>query len=175
MARFEILKTVHQRSEKRRTHASVGARKHRGLRPDDRRLPTTPERSALMGRVRQRGTAPELDLRALVKARAHPFETNGTNLPGSPDLYDVSRRLAVFVHGCFWHRHKRCAACTTPSRNADFWRKKFEQNVARDRRNVRRLHRDGWHVMIVWECQLRIPAKRARLVARLDRFFGTGT
>jgi len=137
-------------------------------------LVTTPERALLMSKVRQRGTGPELAVRAILRDLGHQFRANGKGLPGSPDIYSASGKRAVFVHGCFWHRHCGCRAATTPTGNRRFWLAKFLANVARDGRNVRRLRRLGYGVMTVWECQLKSPAKLARLRRRLDRFFGAG-
>lgn len=134
--------------------------------------PPTPERSKLMARVRQRGTAPELAVRALLDKLGHDYRTTGTKLPGSPDLYDPRAKRAVFVHGCYWHRHPGCRASTTPTKDRDFWVTKFDQNVARDRRKARLLRKLGYRVMTVWECEVKSPAKLARLERRLDRFFG---
>jgi DNA mismatch endonuclease, patch repair protein len=136
--------------------------------------PPTAERSKLMARVRQRGTAPELAVRSILDRQGHDYETNGSELPGSPDLYDRYTKRALFVHGCYWHRHRGCRATTTPTSNRDFWVQKFEQNVARDRRKVRTLRRMGYRVLTVWECQLKSPKKLARLERRLDAFFGKG-
>lgn len=132
---------------------------------------TDPARSALMARVRQKGTTPELAVREILKRHGHRFSTNARGLPGSPDIVDRNRKLAVFVHGCFWHRHARCAACTTPKRNAAFWQEKFEQNMVRDAKNNRELRRLGFRVLTIWECQLKSATKLARLETRLDRFF----
>ncbi len=134
-------------------------------------LPTTPERAALMARVRQAGTRPELAVRVIVRRLGHRFRTNGVGLPGSPDLYDTNRKRVVFVHGCFWHRHKKCAACTSPKNNHVFWQQKFQQNIIRDQRNVRKLRRLGFRVLTVWECQLKSRFKLARLERRLEDFF----
>lgn len=142
--------------------------------PPMKSLRTTPERALLMSRVRQRGTEPELAVRAILGGLGHRFRTNGKGLPGSPDIYSTNGRRAIFVHGCFWHRHPGCKAATTPSRNRKFWQAKFAANTARDRRNVRRLRRLGYGVLTVWECQLKSPAKLTRLRARLARFFGAG-
>ena len=134
--------------------------------------PPTAQRSKLMARVRQRGTAPELAVRLILDRLGHDYATNGRELPGSPDLYDSHTKRALFVHGCYWHRHRGCRATTTPASNRDFWVQKFEQNVARDRRKVRTLRRMGYRVLTVWECQLKSPEKLARLERRLDAFFG---
>ena len=137
-------------------------------------LRTTPERALLMSRVRQCGTEPELAVRAILRDLGYRFKTNGKGLPGSPDIYSANEKRAIFVHGCFWHRHPGCRAATTPSRNRTFWQAKFVVNAARDNRNVRRLRRLGYGVMTVWECQAKSAAKLTRLRARLDRFFGAG-
>jgi DNA mismatch endonuclease (patch repair protein) len=134
---------------------------------------TTPARSALMARVRQVGTTPELVVRSIVEGLGHPFATNGRELPGSPDLYDSDRKLAVLVHGCFWHRHAPCAASTCPKTNRRFWETKFAQNKTRDRRNARKLRRLGFRVLTVWGCQVRTPAKLTRLKRRIDNFFNS--
>ena len=131
----------------------------------------TPERSELMARVRQRGTAPELIVRQILRRRGFRYRTNARTLPGSPDVMDPRGKLVIFVHGCFWHRHARCRACTSPRHNADFWQIKFSENVRRDRRNRRELRQLGYRVIVVWECQTKSPSKRARLERRLDRFF----
>jgi DNA mismatch endonuclease, patch repair protein len=136
---------------------------------------TDAKRSALMARVRQKGTAPELIVRAIVRRHGHRFGTNGNGLPGSPDLFDRRRRLAVFVHGCFWHRHSGCRATTTPKQNKEYWITKFEANVVRDRRQKQQLRRMGFRVLTVWECQAKSKSKLARLELRLERFFQNTT
>lgn len=128
-------------------------------------------RSALMARVRQKGTTPELTVGQILRRQGHRAKTNVRGLPGSPDFARVSAKRAVFVHGCFWHRHARCKGSTIPKRNADFWAEKFASNIARDRRKARQLRRLGYRVITVWECQLKSAAKLARLERRLDRFF----
>lgn len=135
-------------------------------------LITTPERSQLMAQVRRKGTAPEKVVRAILARQGHKVRRNAPGLPGSPDLLDVANKRAVFVHGCFWHRHKACSATTSPKQNSEFWEDKFERNMFRDRRNVRQLQRLGYRVLTVWECQTKSATKRARLEQRLARFFG---
>src|SRR5687767_12218395 len=115
-----------------------------------------------MGRVCQAGTCPELAVRRVLRRLRIRVRTNGGGLPGSPDLYDAQRKLAVFVHGCFWHRHRGCPACTTPKDNAGFWAQKFDDNVARDRRKAAELRRLGFRVLTVWECQVKSEIKLAQ-------------
>ena len=116
-------------------------------------------RSRLMARVRQRGTSSELVARRLFREQSLRFRTNAKSLPGSPDLLVPSRRLAVFVHGCFWHRHARCRASSTPKTNKAFWSEKFAANMRRDRRNTRALKKLGYSVLVIWECQTKNAAK----------------
>lgn len=75
----------------------------------------------------------------------------------------------IFVHGCFWHRHPECRYATTPSTNRDFWQKKFDQNVARDWEVQEQLKADGWHVIVVWECEISRKADREERLQRLER------
>jgi DNA mismatch endonuclease (patch repair protein) len=83
-----------------------------------------------------------------------------------PDIVLPRHNLVVFVHGCFWHRHPGCPRATTPASNRDYWLPKFERTVARDRKNRYALHRQGWRVAVVWECELKKPEK---LIRRLER------
>src|SRR5690606_1867047 len=101
------------------------------------------------------------------------FRLHRRDLPGSPDIVLPSRRTVVFVHGCFWHRHRECARATTPSTNTSFWKAKFDRNVERDQAQVEALTLGGWHVAIVWECEVRDAAGlqrilRERLNGRLE-------
>ena len=115
----------------------------------------TAARSALMARVRQHGTAAELAVRRALRAAGIRFRTNAKHLPGRPDVYLPSPRIAIFVHGCFWHRHAGCSATTTPKTNVKYWSAKFADNLERDRSKARALRKLGYRVMVVWECQTR--------------------
>jgi DNA mismatch endonuclease (patch repair protein) len=106
-------------------------------------------------------------VRHLVHGLGYRYRLHRRDLPGTPDLVFPSRGKVLFVHGCFWHRHKNCALARMPkSRNA-FWLPKLEGNAARDARDAAKLRRMGWGVMTIWECQLR---DSARLVNRIRRF-----
>ena len=92
------------------------------------------------------------------------FRLKRRDLPGSPDLIFPRYRLAVFVHGCFWHRHPGCARATLPKSRVEFWTGKFQANVERDRRDVRALEKLGWRVLVLWECELKDESElRGRL------------
>jgi DNA mismatch endonuclease (patch repair protein) len=118
------------------------------------------QRSFNMSRIRGRDTKPELLLRRGLHARGFRFRLHRRDLPGRPDLVFPGRRAVIFVHGCFWHGHD-CPMCQLPATRADFWRKKIEGNRARDQAAASALAAAGWRVLIVWECAVRGPARKA--------------
>jgi DNA mismatch endonuclease (patch repair protein) len=130
---------------------------------------TPSQRSALMGRIRATGNK-DTELRLAALLRQHGISGWRRNLRvfGKPDFVFPVYRLAIFVDGCFWHRHSGCKFCYTPKSRMDFWLPKFERNVARDRLVTRTLRKAGWKVVRVWECQL-IPKKAKRTIARIER------
>lgn len=132
------------------------------------RLEVDAETSARMGRVRQKGTAAELAVRAATSAMGLHYRVENRKLAGRPDLANRSGHWAILVHGCFWHRHRGCHRTTTPKRNAQFWNEKFQANVARDRRVVTTLRREGFRVLVIWECETEKPSTLDR---RLRTFF----
>jgi len=123
-------------------------------------------RSRIMSRVRQKNTGPEMILRKSLHKMGLRYRLHDKQLPGSPDLVLPRFKAVLFVHGCFWHRHG-CEGTTTPRTNSDFWRKKFDANVARDRRNIETLKDTGWRVAVVWECSLKCKRGDLNVVARL--------
>ena len=120
-------------------------------------------RSRMMSAIRGRDTRPELEVRRLLHREGLRFRLHAA-LPGKPDLVFPKYEAVVFVHGCFWHRHPNCRYATTPASNQEFWQAKFNANVARDKRVVARLRREGWRVFTVWAC--RITEGRRRALAR---------
>lgn len=134
-----------------------------------RRPSTSPEVSRRMAAVRQRDTMPELELRRALTRLGVRYRLHDRRLPGTPDVVLVDHRVAVFVHGCFWHRHRKCSRATSPKSNASFWSEKFEQNVKRDARKARILRSRGWSVYTVWQCRVaENPDREARRVAVAD-------
>jgi DNA mismatch endonuclease, patch repair protein len=127
--------------------------------------PADPKRSALMSRVRQRGTDAELAVAVTLRRLGISYRRNVACLPGSPDFANRTRNWAIFVHGCFWHRHTGCKRATVPKTNEAFWREKFANNRVRDARAIRRLRHLGFRVCLIWQCQTENPA---RLAACLD-------
>lgn len=107
-----------------------------------------------MSGIRGQNTRPERVVRSHLHRAGLRFRLHRSDLPGRPDLVLPRWNTVIFVHGCFWHRHPGCRFATTPSTNRAFWRRKFESNIERDRRNASRLRRAGWRVLTVWECSL---------------------
>lgn len=108
-----------------------------------------------MGRVRGKNTGPEVMVRRIAHALGYRFRIHRRDLPGTPDLVFSGKRKAIFVHGCFWHRHPGCRKASTPMTRSEFWQAKFARNVERDARNERELRAAGWDVLTVWECETR--------------------
>ena len=125
------------------------------------------QRSARMSLVRAKNTKPELLVRRLVRGLGYRYRLHRRALPGTPDLVFSGRDKVIFVHGCFWHRHRGCALARMPKSRLEFWVPKLEGNAQRDARDVRALRRLGWGVMTIWECQLR---DMTRLKNRIRRF-----
>ena len=129
----------------------------------------TPERrSRLMARVKGTNTKPEVVLRSLLHRMGYRFRLHRKDLPGSPDIVLPKYRTAIFVHGCFWHRHPGCKRTTTPKNNYEFWQTKFAQNIERDARKHAQLLQLGWHVIIVWECET-VPGKASELEVKFRK------
>jgi len=121
------------------------------------------ERSLLMGRIRNKNTKPELALRSALHRMGYRFRVCVKDLPGKPDIVFHSRRLAIFVHGCFWHRHS-CKFAYNPKTRQDFWQGKFRRNVERDEECTVRLTEQGWKVIVVWECEIGNAERLAKLI-----------
>jgi DNA mismatch endonuclease (patch repair protein) len=120
-----------------------------------------------MSRIGSKDTQPELIVRRLLTEMGLRYRLHRPDLPGKPDIVFGPRRLVLFVHGCFWHRHRGCRMASTPSANAAFWQTKLDANMARDRRNTAALKRAGWRVAVIWECETRQPERLARRLQRL--------
>ena len=124
------------------------------------------DRSERMSRIRAKDTKPELIVRKALWAAGFRYTLHGRGLAGKPDLVMPSIRTVIFVHGCYWHGHS-CQKGRIPKQNSDFWRRKFDANMDRDRKASRRLRREGWSVLTVWECSLASSAKRTKTLCRL--------
>mgnify|MGYP001360614730 CR=1 FL=1 len=127
------------------------------------------ERAEVMRRVKARDTKPELCLRRLLRDIGRPgYRLDRKDLPGRPDVAFIGRRLALFVHGCFWHGHECRRGARAPKENAEYWRAKIARNRARDAAALAALAERGWRAEVIWECEMKDEAAlRARLSALL--------
>ena len=128
-------------------------------------------RSELMAGIRGKDTGPELAVRRIAHGMGLRFRLHSKNLPGRPDVVFPRHRLAVFVHGCFWHQHQDCRFARPPKSRVSFWKKKLADNVARDKRNIAALRGLGWRVLVIWECEV---GKRRLVQDKLAAFVSDG-
>ncbi|MEZ1321283.1 DNA mismatch endonuclease Vsr [Pseudomonas fluorescens] len=110
-------------------------------------------RSKIMKSVGRMHTRPEMKVRQLLHRMGLRFRLHQKTLPGSPDIVLPKHKTAIFVHGCFWHRHPSCRYATTPKTRQYYWLPKFDANVERDARKTAQLEALGWRVLVVWECE----------------------
>lgn len=120
-----------------------------------------------MSGIRARDTTPELAVRQVAHGLGFRFRLHRRDLPGSPDLVFPARRKVIFVHGCYWHRHRGCRLAYEPKSNIDFWNTKFTRNVQRDNRVKEQLESMGWDVLVIWECETH---NRSVLTSSLESF-----
>ena len=128
-----------------------------------------PDRSAIMRAVKSRDTAPEMKVRRILHPIAPGYRLNRRDIPGKPDIAYVGRKLAIFVHGCFWHGHDCKRGARVPKHNRDYWVSKVSRNRTRDVRHLETLAKSGWRTLVLWECELKDEAELAR---RLGKFVG---
>lgn len=122
-----------------------------------------------MSLIRAKDTGPEMVVRRLLHSMGYRYRLHDRRLPGCPDLVFHSRRKAIFVHGCFWHRHNdsTCKLARLPKSRSEFWIPKLETNAARDQKNQGKLRELGWDVLVIWECQIK---DRTLLSAKIESF-----
>ena len=118
------------------------------------------QRSKNMAAIKSKNTKPEIAVRKLLHSMGYRFRLHRKDLPGSPDIVLPKYKTVIFVHGCFWHRHKNCKYASTPKTRKEFWEKKFRENINRDNLNQANLSLKGWKIIIIWECQLKGDKKK---------------
>ena len=129
-------------------------------------------RSRNMAAIRSKNMKPELAVRSLVHNLGFRFRLHKKELPGKPDLVFSSLKKAIFVHGCFWHQHNACREGRMPGSRQEYWIPKLSRNVARDAQHIRDLKKDGWNVLIIWECETKeIPSIQRKIL----KFLGSKT
>lgn len=135
----------------------------------------TPEqRHRCMSNIGSKNTKPEMIVRRWLWRQGFRYRLNVKRLPGTPDIVIPKLSTVIFVNGCFWHAHQGCDKYRVPSTNVSFWEEKFKRNRERDARNYNSLHKMGWYVLVVWECQLDKSHRHNTLIAlsrRLSQIF----
>ena len=130
----------------------------------------TPEqRSYNMSRIRGKDTKTEELVRKYLFSQGFRYRKNDARLPGKPDIVLPKYKTVIFVNGCFWHAHEGCMYFVWPKNNADFWKKKIESNVERDIKNYQLLEKDGWKILLVWECELKPNCREKTFSSIVER------
>jgi DNA mismatch endonuclease (patch repair protein) len=124
-------------------------------------------RSFMMSRIGPKDTRPEMVVRRYLHRLGFRYRLHAPELPGRPDLTFPKYRAALFVNGCFWHRHPGCRFATLPASNRVFWVRKFDATVRRDEQKTRALEHAGWRVLVIWECEVREVGKLEALAERI--------
>jgi DNA mismatch endonuclease (patch repair protein) len=132
------------------------------------------DRSRMMAGIKGKNSQPELLVRRLLFASGYRFRLHRRDLPGTPDIVMPGRKIAIFVHGCFWHMHQGCRYSKLPATRPEFWKTKLESNVERDRRAAEKLHAVGWRVLCVWECSTHDAATAGSLQRALREWIESG-
>lgn len=122
-----------------------------------------------MALVKAKGSKLEMFVRRYIHSLGYRYRLHASDLPGKPDMVFRSRKVAVFTHGCFWHRHQHCHLARLPKSRLDFWVPKLESNKLRDESNLCKLGESGWKVLVVWECEM---ANKESLRKRIADFMG---
>jgi DNA mismatch endonuclease (patch repair protein) len=112
-------------------------------------------RSRMMSGIKGKNSLPEMLVRRMLFAAGYRFRLHRRDLPGTPDISMSSRKIAIFVHGCFWHAHQGCKYAKVPATRPDFWMAKLQANVDRDQLAIEKLTNIGWRVLCIWECATR--------------------
>lgn len=123
-------------------------------------------RSRNMAAIKGKNTKPEEIVRKHLFANGFRYRKNDKRLPGTPDIVLPKYKTVIFVNGCFWHGHDNCKYFVWPENNAEFWRRKIESNILRDKQKIDQLHSLNWRVIVIWECQLK-PKLRQESLAHL--------
>ena len=124
---------------------------------------TPKQRSYNMSRIRGKDTKPEELVRKYLFSQGFRYRKNDARLPGKPDIVLPKYKTVIFVNGCFWHKHEGCKYFVWPKNNAEFWKEKIEKNCERDNRDYSLLQQAGWHVIVIWECELKATARETTL------------
>ena len=122
------------------------------------------KRSRNMSAIKSKNTKPEIAVRKLLHSLGYRFRLHSKDLPGSPDIVLPKYNTVIFVHGCFWHRHKNCKYASTPKTRKEFWEKKFKSNVKRDLEIQEKIKNIGWKSVVIWECEINELIKDSSMI-----------
>ena len=128
---------------------------------------TKAKRSEIMAAVHSKDTGPEMLVRRYLWSKGMRYRVHAANIPGRPDIAVRRHKLAIFVHGCFWHGHEDCPRGRLPTSRLEYWGPKIEANKNRDAAIAKQLKRNGWHHVVIWECQLRTKQAAETALAQL--------
>ena len=126
-------------------------------------------RSWNMSRIKGKDTKPELVVRSILHKMGYRFRLHRKDLPGTPDIVLPKYKTVIFLHGCFWHRHKGCKYAYTPKSRVKFWKNKFAETVKRDKQHLKQLKENGWEVFIVWECETKDMDKLKKIINKITQ------
>lgn len=129
---------------------------------------TASQRSNNMAQIRSKDTKPEKRVRSIAHAMGLRYRLHRSDLKGKPDLVFPKYRIAIFVHGCFWHQHPCCKRAALPKTHIKFWKNKLNRNIERDSAAIEHLQSEGWRVEVIWECETKNPL---HIQSRLERIF----
>ena len=121
-----------------------------------------------MSRIKGKNTKPEIIVRKMLHQMGYRFRLHRKDLPGCPDIVMPKHKTVIFVHGCFWHRHKSCKYAYTPKSRVTFWKSKFAETVKRDKQHLKQLKENGWEVFIVWECETKDMDKLKKILDKIS-------
>src|SRR5262245_12211244 len=127
---------------------------------------TRAQRSAVMAKVKSRGTGAEYVVRQILYRKGYRYRLSVRELPGTPDIVMPRYRKIILVHGCFWHGHRGCVRSTRPTSNVEFWNAKLDNNIKRDKKVRKELIALGWQVLVIWECQLKDEVRTENLLSK---------
>ena len=128
------------------------------------------KRSEIMSKIGPKDSKPEIIVRKIVHSLSYRFRLHRKDLPGNPDLVFPKYKKAIFVHGCFWHGHKRCQQGKLPATNTTFWEEKISGNVKRDKSNFNKLRRLGWKYLVIWQCDIK-KSNKENLKRKINNIF----
>jgi DNA mismatch endonuclease (patch repair protein) len=153
----------------------MGKRIEEGIEKVNRSMDIYPEkkRSEVMSKIPGRDTKPEMYIRKFLFSKGFRYRIDDNRYPGRPDIVLPKFKTAVFIHGCFWHGHPGCKASKLPETRKEFWEKKINDNILRDKRNIEALKNRGWNVIVIWQCEIKNNAVRQKRLEFLLTEFST--